>query len=171
MLIPQWQQELHARSPEVRKTSRGSERKPRKAPSAFQPSTLNPSRPKHDRRASTDGLPTRSLPQPPKSAPPLAPSAFDQDGSYHIGFNVNRAPQTPSKGNLRETLSTTPLPVIQGGFPRINKVFDNVLNAHPQVQQSQSAPNSELKGATYAGPISHHSPHARTLSKPELDEF
>jgi hypothetical protein len=157
-------------SPEPRKAvARGSERKPKKAPSAFQPSALNPSRPAHSRRASTDGLPIQ---RPPRSAPPLQSSAFDHEIPYHTGFNTNRAPQTPSKADLRdlrETLASSPLPIREGDFPRVNKnkVFDNVLGADNH-QRVQSAPGSTFK---YAGSTSHYSPHATALSKPELDEF
>jgi hypothetical protein len=169
-LTKQWQQQemqLQSSSPEPRIKSRTQlDRKAKKAPNAFQPSALNPSRPDHIRRASTDGLP---LPAPPRSAPPGGSSVFDNDVPYHIGFNVNRAPQTPSKTGLRTTLQNTPLPLIKGDFPRINKVFDNVLG--PQsFTQSQSAPNL-VPGIKYAGPTSHNSPHAASLAKPDLDDF
>lgn len=158
-----------ALSREPRKSSRAPlDRKAKKAPSAFQPSALNPSRPAHTRRASTDGLP---LPAPPRSAPPGGSSVFDHHVPYHIGFNVNRAPQTPSKTGLRTTLQNTPLPLIKGDFPRINKVFDNVLGQQ-SYSQSQTAPNlAPGSGIKYAGPTSHNSPHAASLAKPDLDDF
>lgn len=101
---------------------------------------------------------------PPKSAPPYRAYGFDDDIPYHIGFNVHRAPQTPAKGAINPVSANTPLPIIPGEFPRINKVnkaFDNVLGP-------RSASGSSLK---YAGPTAHSSPHAASLAKPDLDDF
>lgn len=46
------------------------------------------------------------------------------------------------------------LPVIPGEFPRIN-----------------GAGGVPVGGPKYAGPTFHNSPHAATLSKPDLEDF
>ncbi|KIR60153.1 hypothetical protein I314_04006 [Cryptococcus bacillisporus CA1873] len=111
-----------------------------------------------DRQLSYDSIPTQ-LAQPILTAQQRLPvSAFDGHIPFHTGFNVHRAPQTPAKsvasvhGNL--LMGEGALPVIPGEFPRI-----------------KGAGGVPVGGPKYAGPTFHNSPHAATLSKPDLEDF
>lgn len=112
----------------------------------------------HAKHLSYDSIPTQ-LAQPISTAQQRLPiSAFDGHIPFHTGFNVHRPPQTPAKsvasvhGNL--LMGEGALPVIPGDFPRIN-----------------GAGGVPVGGPKYAGPTFHNSPHAATLSKPDLEDF
>ncbi|WVO13719.1 hypothetical protein L204_101341 [Cryptococcus depauperatus] len=96
--------------------------------------------------------------------PALPISAFDGQLPFHTGYNAHRIPQTPAKsvasmhGNLLQ--GDHALPIIPGEFPRIR----DAAGAGPAGGNAAG----EFK---YAGPTFHNSPHAGTLSKPDLDDF
>ncbi len=86
-------------------------------------------------------------------------SNFDSSIPYHVGMNVNRPPQTPSK-SFNNNNKSADLPILPGEFPRIGRVGNGPGNAH-----------SPSMGPKYAGPTFHNSPHAGSLPKPDLDDF
>lgn len=199
ILTLQWQQKLQSSTstssptPDTSKrgakftTSDSSNRKKsanqRAPPSAMphiasHPSPLNPNpnannkRPQHSRRLSLDDRITHDNKQG-QNLFSFSPSAFDISQPYHTGFNVHRAPQTPSRPLAFGVPAVSDnLPLIQGDFPR--------LAGQGQGPRVASAPapagiglggNPGPMGIKYAGPTFHNSPHAASLPKPDLEDF
>ncbi|WVQ75166.1 hypothetical protein IAR50_004776 [Cryptococcus sp. DSM 104548] len=185
-----WQQKLAQTETPPRNSRKGfaTERKPKsKLSTLYNPSSASnssSSRPNHGRRLSYDSLaqpyhlsqpstvalpPVSQRENPSLSGLPI--SAFDGHIPFHTGYNVHRAPQTPAKtvanahGNLLQGDGS--LPLIPGEFPRL------------QSEGSGSGSGSGTLGSAggkgmamkYAGPTFHNSPHAATLSKPDLEDF
>ncbi|KAK8849480.1 hypothetical protein IAR55_004814 [Kwoniella newhampshirensis] len=128
-------------------------------------SPLNPRTP-HPRRLSLDGVPATSAPVT------RSISAFDSFIPYHTGFNVHRAPQTPAKsvasanGNLLGTQQNNSLPIVGSGeFPRLHGAGQDGQ------ERKGSLDHGTGMGMKYAGPTFHNSPHAATLSKPDMEDF
>jgi hypothetical protein len=175
--LVKWQQKLHSStfgSGKSHTRAQGEKKKNRAGPSSFNQNnnvqSSGSGRPGHTRRASTDSVPSQ---HPPRSAPPYPHSGYDDDIPYHVGLNIGRAPQTPSKDAVRPMTANSPLPIIPGEFPRLgrvqNKAFDNVLGPRPSSGPLLGSINSG--GLKYAGPTAHSSPHAASLAKPDLDDF
>ncbi|OWZ77824.1 hypothetical protein C365_03581 [Cryptococcus neoformans Bt85] len=158
-----WQQKLSQTETPTRaiRKSFQSERKGKsKLSTLYDPNRAagNNGFPTHSKHPSYDSIPNQ-LAQPISTAQQRLPiSAFDGHIPFHTGFNVHRPPQTPAKsvasvhGNL--LMGEGALPVIPGEFPRIN-----------------GAGGVPVGGPKYAGPTFHNSPHAATLSKPDLEDF
>lgn len=133
------------------------------------PSPLNP-RPAHSRRLSLDGIPTSSAPVT------RSISAFDSFIPFHTGFNVHRAPQTPAKsvasanGNLLGKQQNGTLPIVGSGeFPRLHGAGQDGMERKGSLGNGNGTATG--LGMKYAGPTFHNSPHAATLSKPDLEDF
>ncbi|TYJ54706.1 hypothetical protein B9479_004646 [Cryptococcus floricola] len=181
-----WQQKLAQTETPPRNSRKGfaTERKPKsKLSTLYNPSTASnsSSRPSHGRRLSYDSLaqpyhlsqpsitalpPALQRENPSLSGVPI--SAFDGHIPFHTGYNVHRAPQTPAKtvatahGNLLNGDGS--LPLIPGEFPRLQSEGSGSGSIG-------SAAGGKGMGMKYAGPTFHNSPHAATLSKPDMEDF